>query len=264
MDETAENILRDFSFSKYETSCYLALLTHHPANGSQLSKLSGIARSRIYDVLRGLMRKGLVFEVTQGSFVPLPFTELKKRLRSQVEANLAVLEEQLGSLIQEQGYEYLMPLRGYETAVKKAAEIIDTADCELYVRLFPDTGVRLLPRLERAAARGVGIRYIAMGEAPLSFDIQVVHPASEKLLQKLGGETIDIIADKAEALVGMFDGGQGVASPIIWTRNRWFVIANRDSLRHDFYHYFLDKLYDRGEPLSPREKRIYEFIKADD
>jgi sugar-specific transcriptional regulator TrmB len=43
-------ILRDFAFSKYESSCYLALLAKHPANGSQFSRLSGIARSRIYDV----------------------------------------------------------------------------------------------------------------------------------------------------------------------------------------------------------------------
>ena len=42
------------------------------------------------------------------------------------------------------------------------------------------------------------------------------------------------------------------------------MIANRDSLRHDFYHYFLDKLYDRGESLTPQDQAIYAFIKQDD
>jgi sugar-specific transcriptional regulator TrmB len=81
-------LLRDFAFSKYESSCYLALLAKHPANGSKLSKLSGIARSRIYDVLRNLANKKVVFEIEKGLYVPLPFEELKKRLRSQFESNL--------------------------------------------------------------------------------------------------------------------------------------------------------------------------------
>jgi sugar-specific transcriptional regulator TrmB len=65
-------ILRDFAFSKYESSCYLAMLTIHPANGSQLSKLSGIARSRIYDVLRNCVNKKIAFEIEKGLYEPLP------------------------------------------------------------------------------------------------------------------------------------------------------------------------------------------------
>lgn len=51
---------------------------------------------------------------------------------------------------------------------------------------------------------------------------------------------------------------------MIWTRNKWFVVADRDSLRHDFYHYFLCKVYDRKEPLSETEKAVCAIIKADD
>ena len=105
---------------------------------------------------------------------------------------------------------------------------------------------------------------IAMGPIPTFCDIQVPHPEVASLPEKLGGESIDIIVDRAEALVGIFETAQEAVSPVIWTRNRWFVIANRDSLRHDFYHYFLDKLYDRGEPLSPEDEAVYARIKQDD
>jgi hypothetical protein len=94
--------------------------------------------------------------------------------------------------------------------------------------------------------------------------IQVVHPVSDQIPAKIGGESIDIITDKSEALGGIFETGRENASPIMWTRNRWFIVGNRDSLRHDFYHYFLNKVYDRRQELSDAEKRIYEFIKADD
>ena len=107
-------ILRDFAFSKYESSCYLALLAQHPANGSQLSKLSGIARSRIYDVLRSLANKKVVFEIEKGLYVPLPFEELKKRLRGQFESNLKILDDQLNAMIEQSNFEYLLTLNGVQ------------------------------------------------------------------------------------------------------------------------------------------------------
>jgi sugar-specific transcriptional regulator TrmB len=257
-------ILRDFAFSKYESSCYLALLAKHPANGSQLSKLSGIARSRIYDVLRSLAHKKVIFEIEKGLYVPLPFEELKKRLRGQFESNLKILDDQLKAMIDQSNFEYLLTLNGVQEVRSKAADIIDSAGQELYMRLFPDTWEHLKDHIETAIQRGVGIRFISMGPMELHYDIQIFHPDVEDLKDKLGGESIDIIADKKEALAGIFETSNVHKSPFIWTRNHWFVIANRDSLRHDFYHYFLDKLYEKGKSLSTRDKQIYEFIKADD
>jgi len=257
-------LLKDFAFSQYETSCYLTLLSHHPTNGSQLSRQSGIARSRIYDVLRGLIRKGVVFEVEKGQYVPLPFEELKKRLRSQFESNMTILEEKLQAMTAESEYEYLLTLRGYDTVIAKAVDIIRASVREIYLRLFPNTFKQLEEEMEQAASRGVGIRLVSMGRVPMTHDYQVIHPYVKSLVKKIGGESIDIVADKSEALSGIFETGKADASPIIWTRNRSFVTANRDSVRHDFYHYFLDKIYEQKEALTPREKRVYEFIKRDD
>ena len=257
-------ILRDFAFSKYESSCYLALLAKHPANGSQLSKLSGIARSRIYDVLRSLTNKKIIFEIEKGLYVPLPFGELKKRLRGQFESNLKILDDQLNAMIEQTKFEYLLTLNGIDEVLSKAIDIIDSSRKELYLRLFPDTWQQLRDNIELAIQRGVGIRFISMGPLDLYYDIQIFHPDFDHIKDKLGGESIDIIADKKEALAGIFETDNVNHSPFIWTRNHWFVIANRDSLRHDFYHYFLDKLYEKGESLSTRDKQIYAFIKADD
>jgi len=258
------SLLRDFAFSKYESLCYLALLAKHPANGSQLSRLSGIARSRIYDVLRGLAGKKLVFEIEKGLYVPLPFEELKKRLRGQFESNLKILDDQLNSMVDQENFDYLLTLNGVEEVLSKATDIIDSSVQELYLRLFPDSWEQLKDHIEKAVQRGVVVRFISMGQMELHHDIQVFHPDRHNLKEKIGGESLDIIADKKEALAGIFERDNLHHSPFIWTRNHWFVIANRDSLRHDFYHYFLDKLYERGESLSTRDKRIYAFIIADD
>jgi HTH-type transcriptional regulator, sugar sensing transcriptional regulator len=258
------SLLRDFAFSQYEASCYLSLVAQHPSNGSQLSKLSGISRSRIYDVLRGLVKKGIVFEIEKGLYAPLPFEELKKRLQNQFESNLNLLEKKINGISKETEYEYLMSIQGKKEVIAKASDIIRSAKKELYLRLFPGTWKVLEKPIRKSLSRGVGIRLVCMGKIPKICDIQVVHPAAETLPHKLGGETIDIIADREEALVGIFKDETTDSSSIIWTRNRWFVTANRDSLRHDFYHYFLDKIHEQGEPLNPKDQAIYEFIKKDD
>ncbi len=255
--------LKNLGFSQYEITCYLTLAAQHPINGSQLSSISGMARSRVYDVLRNMVRKGLVLDIGDGLYVPLPPEELYKRLQSQFDDGLDALKEQLDGTAANAAYEFIWMIRGYQQVITKAREMIAKARSELYVRLFPESGLLLAPDLKQAEKRGVGIRYIAMGAMPADFEIQVTHPDAEHLLETIGGRSFDIIADKSEALVGIFEKGQEDGSPINWTRNRWFVIANRDSLRHDFYHCLLDKIIERGEKLSERERQIYAIIKAD-
>jgi len=257
------NKLRDLGFSQYEISCYLALLAHHPSNGSQLSKFSGISRSRVYDVLRKMVKKGLVLEISTGQYVPLPPDELIKKLRRDFESNLSTLKKQLIQVSQDITYEYIWTMKGYSEVIKKAVEMISSAKEELYIRLFPEEGNLLEAELQNANSRGVNIKYISMGDISLSYKLQVIHPEADHLIEKIGGRSFDIISDKAEALVGIFEIGNEETSPINWTRNHWFIVTNRDSLRHDFFHYFLEKIYDRNEPLTDREKIIYQYIKSD-
>ena len=251
-------------FSQYEAACYMALLGSHPENGSQLSKASGIARSRIYDVIRGLTAKGLVIEVNAGQYAPLPPDELINRLKREFNRNLDVLKAQMDKAGQKKMTEYVWTLTGYDAVMAKAGEMIDQAESEIYVRLFPDAGKRLEKHLTAAEKRGVNIRYIAMGRIEKKFDVQVTHPNHEKLVRTIGGMSIDVITDRQQALVGVFETGNTDLSRINWTRSRSFITAGRDSLRHDFYHCFLEKVLDDDQPLTPDEQRIYKIVKHDD
>jgi HTH-type transcriptional regulator, sugar sensing transcriptional regulator len=255
--------LKQLGFSQYEIACYLTLAAQHPINGSQLSSISGMARSRVYDVLRNMVRKGLVLDIGGGLYAPLPPEELYKRLQRQFDDGLEALKDRLNGAASKTAYEFIWLIRGHSQVIAKAQEMIAGARKELYVRLFPDSGRLLEADLKKAETRGVGIRFIAMGDMPDRFEIQVTHPDAEHLLETIGGRSFDVIADRSEALVGIFEEGRKDASSINWTRNPWFVIANRDSLRHDFYHCFLDKIIEQKVELSERERRIYEFIKAD-
>ncbi len=260
---TDHDKLKQLGFSQYEISCYLTLVAHHPINGSRLSRMSGMARSRVYDVLRNMVRKGYVMDIGDGNYGPLPPEELYKRLQHQFDEGLAALKSKLNGASADASYEFIWMIRGYERVIAKAKEMIGKAEQEIYVRLFPDSADRLIPDLKAAQSRGVGVRLIAMGPLPDMFDIQVAHPTTARLRETIGGQSFDIITDKSEALVGIFETDRVDNSPINWTRNRSFVVANRDSLQHDFYHCFLEKIVDRNEPMTEREKTIYAFIKSD-
>ncbi|MEK6193066.1 MAG: TrmB family transcriptional regulator, partial [Deltaproteobacteria bacterium] len=114
-----------------------------------------------------------------------------------------------------------------------------------------------------AAQRGVEIKYISMGVPIDRFDLQVVHPEADKIARHLGGRTFDLVVDREELLVGMFETGQEDQAQVNWAKNHWFVVATRDSLRHDYFHYFLHKIYEKKQRLTPSEKKLYRLI-ADD
>ncbi|MEW6263956.1 MAG: helix-turn-helix domain-containing protein [Thermodesulfobacteriota bacterium] len=255
--------LKELGFTQYEISCYLTLVTHHPVNGSQLSRLSGVTRSKIYDVLKNMAHRGLVVELEGGLYAPLPPEELMQRLRTRFEANIQVLENFVKRSEQESSYEYVWTIRGYDEVLAKAGQMIETAAQEIYVRLDPAEDRSLGPRLHSAEERGLAVRCVLMGPPVRPYRVQVVHPEWDKIQAGIGGRSLDLIVDKREALVGVFETGREDDSAMNWTTNRWFIISSRDSLRHDFYHYFLYKTHDLGQELTEEERAVYELIKSE-
>jgi sugar-specific transcriptional regulator TrmB len=256
--------LTSLGFSRYEIACYLALVANHPINGSQLSRYSGVARSKVYDVLLNLEARGLVGKVGDGKYVPLPPEELIKRLRLQFETNVSLLREQMKRLTDQADHEHIWLVKGYKQIMNKAQDMISTSREEIYIRLFPQEGVLLDRELHNAEKRGVAIRYVSLGPSPSNFAVQVLHPDSDKIHNKLGGRAIDLVVDRSEALTGSLEEDQEDDCSVNWTRNKWFITASRDSLRHDFYHFLFFKLYERNEPLSEAEKAIYRLIKEEE
>ncbi|MCA1787060.1 MAG: TrmB family transcriptional regulator, partial [Desulfobacteraceae bacterium] len=153
--------LKELGFSQYEAACYMALVGNHPVNGSQLSKVSGIARSRIYDVLRSLTAKGFVIEVNTGLYAPLPADELIRRLRRNFESNIQAFKNEIARAGRKDDFEFIWTLNGYDNVMEKARHMIQGAKKEIYARLFPEADQRLSRDLVTAEKRGVAIRYIA-------------------------------------------------------------------------------------------------------
>ena len=253
----------NLGLSDYAIHTYLSLLQHHPINGSQLSRRSGIPRARIYDVLRTLKKRGFVSEASKGLFVPLPPDELIKHLRRSHEEDLDRLKALIDEIQVPASHDFIWTLTGYQRIMNKAREMIDAARDEIYVRLYPQETKMLLNALKEAEKKGVQVKCIFMQPFPQTFAIQVIHPQHEAIERRLGGRSFDLVMDREEFIGGLFTAPDIDECRINWGRNRWFVISGRDSLRHDFFHFFLFKTHTLNQALDEDEKRIYEIIQND-
>jgi len=109
----------------------------------------------------------------------------------------------------------------------------------------------------------VQVKCILMQPFPQIVAIQVIHPQHDVVQDRLGGRSFDLVVDQAEFIGGMFTAEDIEACRINWGRNRWFVIAGRDSLRHEFFHYMLYKTHTLKQPLDQAEQDLYELIQND-
>lgn len=249
--------------SDYALTAYIALAANHPVNGSQLSRQSGIPRARIYDVLETLIAKGFVIESSKGMYTPIPSEELIRQLRQDFETMLSSLEKKLRAAREKPDKDVIWTIKGYASAMGKAKEMIDAAKTEIYIRLSPEEGRHLDARLLKAESRGVQVKYISMKPCPRMFKFQIIHPHPDPCEDDLNTRFFDIVMDKEEILCGMFIEGDDDASVINWGQNKRFVLSGRDSLRHDFFHYFLHKMKNEEKELTQDEHRLYEFIRKD-
>lgn len=257
-----ENLL-NLGFSRYEAKVYLALIGQDPLNGSQLSRISGVPRANIYNVLATLQEKEMVVQAGNGRYAPLPPDELVKRLEARHKADLEILEDTIASVRNKTTYEYVWTITGYQQTLAKAGEMISSAREELYIRFFPEEGRLLAGKLIQARRRGVEIKYISLGPSPVDFEKSVVHPEAEELGMVLGGRTIEMVADRQEVLSGFFRTGHEDEAKVVWSKNQWLAFSNRDSIRHDFFHAFLYKLFELKETLTETEEALYWFIQKD-
>ncbi|HET8527516.1 MAG TPA: helix-turn-helix domain-containing protein [Gaiellaceae bacterium] len=59
MDQLAAGTLTELGLTGYEASAYVALTRRERATGAEVARLASLPRQRIYDVLDGLVRRGL-------------------------------------------------------------------------------------------------------------------------------------------------------------------------------------------------------------
>ena len=103
MGDSAEEAIFYFKalgFTEYEAKVYLSLLGEHPASAYTISRNSGVPHSRVYDITRRLIKKGVVglASTNPDRFSPLSPGDLLFKLRKDNERFIDEIQDCLENL----------------------------------------------------------------------------------------------------------------------------------------------------------------------
>lgn len=123
VDETLLNTLAKFGFSQYEAKVYMALIKIGASNAYTVSKESGVPRARVYDVLEGLSKRGMVMfeDVGNGKMIysPVPVKVFLERVRSSWKTDFDYASRELRELESSEN-----PRESYISVINGGAAII--------------------------------------------------------------------------------------------------------------------------------------------
>lgn len=238
--------LQALGLTEYQAKAYLALLDHHPVTGYELAKHSAIPRSKIYEVLDRLQADQLVMSVQkdgQAVFEPVPPKQALTRLKDQYLAVIHGLEDELSHFDGLIDVEPVWNLRGYFDIMKKAQELIKSAEKTVLCSLWDIEINFLADDLKEAQSRGVGIAIVTYGKPEIKIGTMYPHGLEGALYEEKKGRAFTLVIDDRELLTGAAHGGARASAS--WTTQPVMVDAAKDFVRHDIY---ILKVYNRLEP----------------
>ncbi len=228
--------LGKLGFTEYEAKVYLALLKESPLSGYGIARASGVPRSKVYEVLRGMVGRGEVL-VSHGEpvrYAPLPARELILARRRKAEESIRVAEEGLERYAAEANSSGLIwDITGRAEILGRAREVIGRAGGSILLQVWREDAPELRDALAGAAQRGVEVTVVAYGEPDYPFARVYLHDLAEEITRQFGGRWIILSADAKEIVAGIVSLGAG--SRAAWSSHPGMVVPITEQIRHDLY-----------------------------
>jgi len=255
-DDPIDKLVK-IGFSEYEAKAYVALLRKSPVTGYELSKLSSVPRSMIYEVVGKLTARGAAMTLHTGGstkYAPVPADEFLDQLQREQEELFGSLRQELTAFASAPDLEYVWNIEGHDNIMGKAMEMIDQAKSQIYLALVPATFPALQPALEEAIGRGVRMVIYTTGELDLPGGQVVVAPLSEEAVSRVEGLGLVLVVDGEEVLISEWL--TGIQARASWTSSPLLVFIAEHHLRTDSYlPQVLDCLGDRASEIIREEDR---------
>ena len=237
--------LEKLGFSSNEAKVYGTLIKHKVLNGYEIAKLSGVARSLVYEVINRLVAKGAVIRIDgePNFYKPIEYQDLIRSIKEENEKNIACAERELQQLATENAdVDYVMNIVGEEKYVAKAKELIDSAQAEISLSIWRESFEVLRSNIENAISRGVKV-YIFTFESISVAGATVYSYNINDVSTLFPYRRTTIIIDGGECLVGE----EGDRNVYVHTRNHSVVSLATDEI---VLNVFWNKLIEKENLLS--------------
>src|SRR6476646_9908420 len=158
-------ILQRLGFGEYEARTYIGLLRGGPMTGYELAKISGVPRANVYDVLPKLEERGAVVRVDSPSgarYSAVPTSQLMPRLADRFNDDLAAAEEALLDQAEIGEEDHTWNIEGYHAVIDHARTLVDAAENEVLIAVWPEEARALSGNLSGAEERGVPVTTLCL------------------------------------------------------------------------------------------------------
>ena len=168
LNRESTEALRLMGLTDYETRAYVTLTSLISANATEISVAADIPRSKVYQVLKNLVKKDFV-EVNKGKplkYTVIPPREVFQKSRDHIKDTMNLAEAELNHVYESQIPQVPAPiwlLHGQEKIINKELEIIHRAQESLFIMgglMFQDELPQLKDYLEKSTNKGVNIRML--------------------------------------------------------------------------------------------------------
>ncbi len=234
LEETL-SYFKEMGFTEYEAKVYIALLNQHPVSAYTISQNSGVPHSRVYDITRRLIKRGVAVStgIKPELFSPLSPDDLVDKLRREYNQFTEELEKRLKKINFVPDFDPVWNLPNKEKSFEMAVDIINKAKNTIYIGIWSEELPLLVNKLKEASKRGVRVLTLIYGKDILSFGETYNHDTKNMGPVEKLGRTIDCVVDSEMCITGALGGTE--KCQVIWTKNKGLVQSIESYIAHDFY-----------------------------
>lgn len=238
--ETLIQIMKKYDFSEMETRVYTTLLEKGNLTGYEVSKVSGVPRSKVYNILERLLKKNLIVvnKSEPKLYHAISANEFLEKLEKSVQSDLTFLTKNLGMIKEKDEEEMLWKVDGIAYVLEKAEHLVKHAQESLLVQVWQenltDALLQALVQAEQRVAKFVLIFFSSNHDYDLPLKNYYRHGFESDKLADFGARWINIVADEQEVVFGTINETLQ-STEVTWTKNHAMVNLAKEYVKHDAY-----------------------------
>lgn len=202
-EDQAVRLLEELGLTQYEARCLVALSRVGKSTAKQISDLSEVPRSRVYDAVEGLHKRGLV-DVQQSEpreYRAVSKDEILETLRRDYRSTVTALDTALDQLqtaeqLEEHG---AWAIADHDNVTHRMTSLVDDAEREAYLVVVDEDMVEetVYERLGAASDRGVEV-VVEVPSDPVEVAVREAVPEAQVRVSEM--------LDSTEPLHGKWSG----------------------------------------------------------
>lgn len=234
-------LLGKLGLTEAEAKVYLTLLQNGSLSGYEASKLAGVQRSKIYNILESMKDKGFILYTeyeNNNKYAAVPMKEIADRHQRDTTNTLSDLTKLLSIYPQRTNLDYIWHIRNNENVFAKCRDIISSTKEELLVQFWDEDIGQVIDSLKEVEEKGIRMAAVVFSNNKnLKLPIQKYyrHGMTEDKKKEMGGRWVTVVSDRKQVVFGQILSDS--IAEVIWSESKPIISLAAEYVRHDVYFY---------------------------